>query len=106
VFDDKAECPEFIAFLRRIFNNDEATLSYVQTLCGMFLTGDVREQILPVWYGEGANGKNTLFSVILDLLGPDYATTAARHLLMKERKEDDHELATLFRKRLVVTAET
>jgi putative DNA primase/helicase len=67
----------------------------------------VSEQLLPIFWGKGANGKSTLINVMLALLGPDYAMKAAEGLLLsKGRESHPTEKADLFGKRFVATSET
>jgi putative DNA primase/helicase len=82
-------------------------IHHVQKLLGYALTGDVREQLLIVLWGKGANGKTTLVNAVMESLGEGYAIKASRDLLMA-RKMDNHptQLARLFGKRLVVATET
>ena len=72
----------------------------------MCLTGTIAEQILPVAYGQGANGKNTYWETLSGLMG-DYAGEAPPDLLI-ERITSEHacEVADLFGKRLAIASET
>lgn len=80
---------------------------FVQRLLGRCLTGDVSEQILPIFWGAGANGKSTLLSTILEVVGGDYAMKANADLLMAGQGErHPTELTQLFGMRLVVASET
>ncbi|MCA9109823.1 MAG: hypothetical protein KDA52_07740 [Planctomycetaceae bacterium] len=94
-------------FLFSIFGGDEQLEGYVQRYFGYCLTADVREQLLTVFHGYGANGKSTLLEAVMGVMGEDYAAMASRNLLMA-RRGDAHptELAHLFGKRLVVSTET
>jgi putative DNA primase/helicase len=80
--------------------------SYVQKLIGYCLTGAQRDQLLPIFYGTGANGKSTFINLLIEMLG-DYAQNAAPDLFMAKRN-DTHptERADLFGRRLVVATET
>lgn len=102
-----AQCLTWQQFLYGIFPRRESIIRYLQKLLGYALTGDVREQILAVFWGTGANGKSTLINTVLDLLGEDYAIKASRDLFM-DRKQDNHptQLARLYGKRLVVAVES
>ncbi len=51
-----AECPLWLDFLRTIFNGNERLLDYIHRYFGYCLTADVREQVLVIFYGTGANG--------------------------------------------------
>jgi putative DNA primase/helicase len=106
-YDPEAACPLFLGYLNDIFTRKAALIRFVQKLFGYAITGDVREQILPVFWGKGANGKSTLINLILDLLGEDYAIKGSRDLFLS-RKADTHptQVARLFGKRLVAGVET
>ena len=105
-FDPDATCSLWLETLGVFLQSDEL-VGFWQRLCGYTLTGVIREQILPIAYGEGANGKSTILGTMLALLGPDYAMKASPEFLM-QRKTDSHptERASLFGKRLVVAIET
>jgi putative DNA primase/helicase len=105
-FDPDAECPMFMQTLRTFLVTDEL-IGYWQRLCGMAITGQVEDHILPICYGTGSNGKSTLLNTLIDILGPDYAMKAAPDLLVA-RKQDGHptDKADLFGKRVVVAIET
>ena len=106
-FNSDATTYVFDHFLDGVFGGNATLIGFLQRLFGYCLTGDVREQCLPVFHGSGANGKSTLLTAIQDALGIDYSTTAPPSLLM-EKKTDAHptELAGLFGKRLVIAQET
>ena len=105
-YDPSATCPRFRRFLQQIFGDDHDTLAYLQRLVGVFLTGDISEQIFPVFYGDGANGKSVLTDLILHILG-DYAGPAPESLLtVGPGREHPTELADLKGKRLVIASET
>lgn len=104
-FDPVATCPRFEQFLDEVFGSPEL-VSFMQRLVGYTLTGDVREQVLPICWGTGANGKSTLLTTLQQVLG-DYAGQAPGGLLSL-RKSEQHptELAGLVGKRFVVASET
>jgi putative DNA primase/helicase len=105
--DPRARCPEWLRFLNAVFERDQALIVFVQRLLGLCLTGDISEQIVPIWWGAGGNGKSTLINAVLDTLGPDYAMKANAELLTAGRGErHPTELAALFGNRLVVASET
>jgi putative DNA primase/helicase len=101
-----AACPQFDAFMLQIFKGNTDLIFYVLKLLGMCLTGDITEQIFPVFWGGGANGKSTLLEVVAYIMG-DYFGVAPETLLMAG-KRDEHptELADLQGRRLVVASET
>jgi putative DNA primase/helicase len=106
-YDPHAKAPAFEKFLSGIFAGNAKLIAYMQRLLGYCLTGDVREQILPIFWGAGANGKSTLVNAISDVLGEHYAIKANRDLFMA-KKGDSHpaQMARLFGKRLVICVET
>lgn len=106
VFDEKAKYPRFEHFITRIFGNQKDLIEYVQKLLGLALSGDISEQILPIFWGDGANGKSTLLGIVADILG-DYAGIAPDSLLTTSRNQSHPtELADLCGRRFVVASET
>lgn len=82
-YDPEATCPTFDAYLRQIMGGNADLFSYLQRLVGYCLTADVAEQGFDLFYGTGANGKSTLLTIILAMLG-DYGKQAAPGLLMRK----------------------
>lgn len=105
-FDLNSEAPAWNKFLRDVFVDDEL-IQFVQRLFGYFLTGDVSEQKLALFWGTGANGKSTLLNAFMDTIGPDYTMQCMPDFLM-EKKSESHptEKASLFGKRFVSCVET
>jgi putative DNA primase/helicase len=105
-YDAVAECLLWLKVLKRIMAGNESLIGYMQRMLGMCLTGDISVQELFIFWGVGANGKNTLLDTIIGLMG-DYACIAPPNLLTaKGRNEHPTEIADLFGKRLVVASET
>jgi putative DNA primase/helicase len=76
-------------------------------LCGICLTAVVDEQVLPVLYGDGSNGKSTLIYTILGLLGNDLAMPAPPGILLRRHHEaHPAERTALYGKRFVPELET
>lgn len=108
-YDPKADCPKFKEFLQDIFqmsNDPDAMIGYLQRYLGYCLTAKNTEDIFPIFWGTGANGKSTLIETISALMG-DYARAAAPDILLIKRG-DSHPtgLADLAGSRLVTTVET
>ena len=96
----------FDVFLRRIMADNQNMIDYLGRLLGRCLSGDVSEQELYFFIGEGANGKSVLIDTILAILG-DYASLAPDSLLtVQTHNEHPTEIADLCGKRLVVASET
>jgi putative DNA primase/helicase len=106
-FRPHAPCPGWITFLDRIFDHNAELIGFVNRLLGIALTGDITEQVLPILYGNGANGKTTLLTAMLEILGDDYAMMAPPGLLvMRHGEPHPTERALLHGKRLVVDMES
>jgi putative DNA primase/helicase len=80
-YDQKAEAPLFMKFMRRIFNDDQDLIRYVQKVMGYTLTGDVSEKAFFILHGAGDNGKSVFLELLMALLG-DYARTIPAEVLM------------------------
>lgn len=105
-FDRAARCPRFDLFLRQVFASDEELIRFVQRWHGHCLTADVREQYLPIYHGEGNNGKSVLLDTISAVMG-EYAGEAPPYLVtVRQHPEHPTEIADLLGKRMVVASET
>ena len=76
----ESQSPLWESFLERVLP-DESVRGYIQRLVGLSLLGAVRENILTIFTGTGANGKSVIDRVIRWALG-DYAITAEPDLFM------------------------
>lgn len=104
--DAGAESPLWSEFLFTIFDGNTELIGFVQRLMGLALIGEQVEHLMPVFHGAGANGKSVFVNTCMAAMG-DYARIAPPGLFMASRMERHAtELAYLFRKRLVVAAET
>jgi putative DNA primase/helicase len=105
-YDPDAESYEWDKFLEKILV-EQPLIDHVQRLMGYCITGSVREQVLPIFWGKGSNGKSTLLNLIKAAVGMDYASEAPDSLLAKKKNESHPtEVATLLGQRLVTTIET
>jgi P4 family phage/plasmid primase-like protien len=105
-YEPDARCPLWLECLNQWMRGDSELISYLQTLAGYWLTGDVNWQILPIFYGEGANGKSTFLDTLAAILGP-YAGIAPPDLLIANPGQSHPtELADLWGKRFVIASET
>lgn len=104
-FDPDARAPRFEAFLEEVLPDDEVR-GFVQRWAGYAATGVIRDHVLPIAFGTGANGKSTLFEVLKAVLG-DYAGGMPDGFLA-EQKHEKHEtdIARLRGMRLGVASET
>ena len=105
-FNIDAESPAWEKFLSDVFGSEEL-IGYIRRLCGYWSTGIIREQMLPVLFGTGSNGKTTFLNAITQALGNDFCMKAPADFIMHKRN-DAHptDKADLFGKRLVICSET
>ncbi|MEY4566258.1 MAG: hypothetical protein RLY14_1228, partial [Planctomycetota bacterium] len=104
-YDLYSDCPQFKSMLNLIFDSDPELIRYVQQLLGYAISGDCSEQILPIAYGNGCNGKSTLTNILLAILGTDYAVMASEGLLLGNRPEHPTDKVHLYGKRFVCVSE-
>jgi putative DNA primase/helicase len=104
-YKPKAPCPQWLAFLARITNQDEDLIGFMRRAVGYSLTGDTSEQCFFLLHGSGANGKSTFIEVLRALLG-DYARQAdASTFLHKDYDNVRNDLARLAGVRFVSAVE-
>jgi putative DNA primase/helicase len=104
-YQPDAQGPEFTRFLQRV-QPDPGMRAFLARLLGHALDGRVVSHILPIFHGEGSNGKSTLTGTVMAALG-DYADAADAGLLTA-RSFDAHPtgVADLHGLRLAVLHET
>lgn len=79
----------------------------MQRILGASLVGGIFENLLPIFYGGGSNGKSVLQETWCGVLGPDYAMAAPDGFLIASKKErHPTEIADLHGKRFVSVNET
>ena len=96
--------PMWGRFLAETFKNAPDVKNYIHKLIGYSATGRVGEQILPFFYGTGANGKSVLAEIIQRVLG-DYAQAAPAGFLIEKREQHPTELMRLRGARAVFASE-
>ncbi len=105
-FDRVASAETWKRFVSAAMGGDPDLIGYVQRLCGYMLSGARGEHLLPILWGNGANGKSTFLGAMQSVLG-DYAGTAAPGLLIQRHgTEHPTALADLQGKRMMVVSET
>ena len=105
-YDPVALCPRFDAFIVETFGGDAALIRYVDGVLGYCLTGLTHLQEFYLFVGDGKNGKSTLLSVILRLMG-EYARPILASTLFEGHRSDqaDYDLALVAGARLVFAQE-
>lgn len=104
-FEQTALCVEWDKTLSLVFGGQLELIRYFRQVMGYALHGAAPEAILPIWHGDGNNGKSTIWNALYALLG-DYAGTASQELILPLRDQHPTERADLFAKRFVMVAET
>jgi putative DNA primase/helicase len=100
-----AICPTWQTFLKRIFENDQELITYVQRCVGYTLTGSTDEQCMFFAYGTGKNGKSTFFETLIKLMS-GYAMKAPTEMLMLKKHDGiSNDVARIAGSRLVVASE-
>lgn len=107
IYDKKAKCPTFIAFLNKIFQNDKDKILFIKRMVGYCLTGRTDEHAYFFFFGFGANGKTTLLRVIELLLGVALAKQTPAETLMAslQGNKPSNDLARLQSVRVVIANE-
>lgn len=72
---------------------DEGTLAAVLRYIAYCFTGEISQQKIHFWKGEGANGKSTLLATLLYLLG-DYGVKVASDIICESDRPTDANSAT------------
>lgn len=104
-YDQRAACPQWLAFLDQIMAGKESLLHFLQRAAGYSLTGSTGERALFFLYGSGANGKSTFLETLKAALG-DYAMrTPTETLLAKQDVAIPNDVARLKGARFVSASE-
>jgi len=107
-YDPEADCPNWKAFMRLIFCDDEELIRYIQKVLGYTMTGDTDDQSFFILYGSGQNGKSTFVETIAKMFG-DYAHRTATDTFFVKRREQGQatpDIAKLRGKRFVYANES
>jgi len=104
-YDPLAFGDGFHSACSEIFCHNVELIRFVRYLAGYSITGEVREQCLPLLHGGGSNGKSLLLELMKRAAGT-YACVAAPGLLLEHASEQHPTgIADLAGKRFVVASE-
>lgn len=105
-FDPNARADLFERFLKESLESDEM-VAYMKRVLGYALLGDPVEQVLFVLIGPSNNGKSTLMSVIVDMLGKLGGRLKTETLMQKSHVTDSANpgLAKIKGTRVILAAE-
>ena len=95
----------FADFIDRVTVGDKDLARYLQEVAGMCAVGRVLRENLIIAYGQGGNGKSTLFNVLAHVMGDYSGNLSAETLTAQCRKNKSPEYAELRGKRIVIAAE-
>lgn len=80
-----ATAPRWEQFLQEIFAGDSELIAFIQRLLGYAITGQATEHVLPILWGKGRNGKETLLETLRNVLG-DLTAPASKDVLMDSNR--------------------
>lgn len=107
-YDMDARSSIWDSFIKRICNDNENIIGYLQRCIGYTLTGDTTEQCLFFAHGSGMNGKSTFLEVFMDIAEP-YSIQANIEMFLASYKQGSaghsEDIANLAGKRFVVASE-
>jgi putative DNA primase/helicase len=90
--------------------NKPDLVAYLKVMLGYGITGEVTEQILPIFMGSGGNGKGVLLRALFNVLGKDLFSNVEQSVLMKSNKSSagqaSPQLAQLDGARIACLTET
>jgi putative DNA primase/helicase len=107
-FDSEADCPQWRGFLDFATKGDRELAAFLQAFAGYALTGEISEEKMCAFVGDGANGKSTFMMTLRELWG-EYAVKVNSDLLVHAQGKEgapSPDVAALHGKRLVITSET
>jgi putative DNA primase/helicase len=104
-YDPETKAPLWEKTIKDIFVNHPELVNYVQVLCGYIATGSMRENIVVICHGTGANGKSLMWSTIEYILKPLTRTTSFSTFEKRQSGSASADLAQLAGARLVLCQE-
>jgi putative DNA primase/helicase len=103
----EGDAPLWRACLQTWTHGNTDLQEFLQRLAGYFVTGSVKEEVLPIVHGPGGNGKTKFVETLRACLGPDYVTGVAMEtLIVTKGEQHPTDLADLRGKRLAIASET
>lgn len=84
-YNPSAKAPLFERTLRDVFFDDAETVDYMMRVLGYALMGDPKEDVMFIPFGNGANGKSTIFGIVRQTFG-SYARSAEASSFISDGK--------------------
>jgi putative DNA primase/helicase len=101
------ECPIWRDCLRTWTCGDDELEAFLWRLFGYCLTGLVKEEVLPILYGPGGNGKTRFVEALRSIIGTDYmGNVAMETLIVTYGEQHPTDVASLRGRRVAVASET
>ncbi|MGK0299074.1 MAG: putative DNA primase/helicase [Gammaproteobacteria bacterium] len=104
-YDYQASCPKWNEFLLMIFENNVELIQFIQRLIGQAVLGVQGKDKLAIFFGSGANGKNSLLDTLKYVFG-DYASVTDPRIILEGGSNKEYYLAKLIGIRLLLMSET
>lgn len=107
-YDPAADCPLWKKCLTDWMLGDAEKVSYLQRLAGYTLTGCTNQEVMPILWGVGRNGKTKFYVTIYNVLGDGEYAKAANFDSFVIKKGDEgmpNDIAGWCGMRLIVAAE-
>ena len=98
-------CPAWLKFIDEITLGNSELQKYLQEVLGYCLSGSVKEQVMFILVGKGANGKSTFLDAFINVLGTYAKTTPAHTFVNSESRALRNDLARLAGARFVSAVE-
>ena len=107
-YDPAADCPLWNKCLGEWMLGDEEKVKYLQRQAGYTMTGCTNEEVMPILWGSGRNGKTKFYVTIYNVLGDGEYAKAANFDSFVVKKGDEgmpNDIAGWCGMRLIVAAE-
>lgn len=104
-YTDNIDCPEWDKFLNQVFAGDDELIHYIQKAVGYSATGNTKEQVMFILFGNGRNGKSIFINTIADILGTYAETMNVSTIMVKQSSGANSDIARLEGARLVISSE-
>jgi P4 family phage/plasmid primase-like protien len=107
-YDPAADCPLWRKCLSEWMLGDGEKVGYLQRQAGYTLTGCTNEEVMPIFWGAGRNGKTKFYVTIYTLMGDGEYAKAANFDSFVVKKGDEgmpNDIAGWCGMRLIVAAE-
>lgn len=95
----------WLRFLKKIMDDNQALIDYLQRLAGYCCSTSNKEQVLVCFHGSGQNGKSVFLKTLSGILGSYAAQASIETFLASKFDRHPEELAAFRGVRLVVASE-